>query len=133
METTWTTFMLLFTALASFVLIIALPTMLVWGLIQLWRKHNRRPLLRSLFVAGGLAAGIAIAWYIAVAHYGWRLSPVETFYATVHSDIYGHEIEHAAEGFAFFILFLGDIGAITAGIAGWFALKHRPRHVAVAN
>jgi hypothetical protein len=36
-------------------------------------------------------------------------------------------IEGAAEDYFFFTLFFGDIGAILAGVAGWFAARHRRR------
>ena len=103
----WTILILIFTVIASFVLIIALPAMFVLSISRLRRERNIRPLLRALSIACGLAAGIVVGWYIIVVQYGWPLSFGETFYATVHSEIYG-ELENAAEDCIFFTLFLGN-------------------------
>jgi len=45
---------------------------------------------------------------------GWELPIWETVYAGFHSDIYGHEVEHAAEQYALFMFLVGDICAIVA-------------------
>ncbi len=123
----WTLIMLTFTMLCSLTLIVALPTMLGVALIRLRRERNVVPFLRFLSVAGGLAIGIGLAWYFLVVHQGWRLSPWETAYATVHSDIYGGQIEDAAEDYLFFTLFVGNVGAILSGIAGWLATRRHHR------
>ena len=128
----WTPIILMFTMLGSLTLIVALPTMLGVALIALRRERNVVPLLRFLSVAGGLAIGIGVAWYFLVVHEGWTLSPLETAYATVHSDIYGGEIEDAAEDYLFFALFVGNVGAILSGIAGWLAIRRHNR-VALTN
>ena len=123
----WMSIILTFTVLSSLTLIVALPTMLGVALITVRRERNVVPLLWFLWVAGGLAIGIGAAWYFLVVHKGWSLSPWETAYATVHSDIYGGEIEDAAEDYLFFTLFFGNVGAILSGIAGWLALRRRNR------
>ena len=128
----WTMLLLLFTVLTSFVLIVALPALFVWALIKWRREHTLVPLLRFLSIAGGLAIGMGIAWSIVVVHYGWHLSLAETFYAGWHSDIYGGEVEDAAESFFFFTLFFGDVGAILAGVTGWLATK-RQRELVLTN
>lgn len=124
----WTLVVLMFTMLSSLTLFVALPTMLGMALIKLRRERTVVPLLRFLSVAGGLAIGMGMAWYFLVVHEGWSLSPWETAYATVHSDIYGGQIEDAAEDYLFFTLFFGNVGALLAGIAGWLAIRrHRNR------
>jgi len=125
----WMLITLMFTTLSSLALVVALPTMLGVALIELRRERNLVPLLQFLSVAGGLAIGISVAWSFLVVHEGWSLSPLETAYATVHSDIYGGEIEGAAEDFLFFTLFFGNVGAILSGIAGWLAIRrHNALH-----
>ena len=124
----WMLLTMLFTVLISFALIIALPVMLGSALTRLWREHDVVPLLRFLSIAGGLAIGMALAWYFVVAHEGWNLSFGETFYAMGHSDIYG-DLEDAAEDYVFFTLFFGNVCAILAGIAGWLATKRRRQFV----
>ncbi len=128
----WTSILLMFTVLSSLTLIVALPTMLGVALVELRRERNVVPLLRFLSVAGGLAIGIGVAWYFLVVHKGWSLSPLETAYATVHTDIYGDQIEDAAEDYLFFTLFIGNVGAILAGIAGWLATR-RHKRLALTN
>ncbi len=123
----WTLIMLMFTVLSSLALIVALPAMLGVAVIKLRRERNVVPLLRFLSVAGGLAIGLGVAWYFLVAHERWSLSPLETAYATVHTDIYGDKIEDAAEDYLFFPLFIGNAAAILAGIAGWLATRRRNR------
>jgi len=117
----WMLVILMFTTLSSLTLVAALPTMLGVALLEFRRERDLMPLLRFLSVAGGLAIGIGVAWAFLVVHEGWSLSPLETAYATVHSDIYGGEIEGAAEDYLFFTLFFGNVGAILSGIAGWLA------------
>ncbi len=128
----WTSILLMFTVLSSLTLIVALPTMLGVALVELRRERNVVPLLRFLSVAGGLAIGMGVAWYFLVVHKGWSLSPLETAYATVHTDIYGDQIEDAAEDYLFFTLFIGNVGAILAGIAGWLATR-RHKRLALTN
>ncbi len=128
----WTFIVLMFTMLGSLTLVVALPTMLGVALIALRRERNVVPLLRFLSVAGGLAIGIGAAWSFLVVHEGWNLSPLETAYATVHSDIYGGQIEDAAEDYLFFALFIGNVGAILSGMAGWLAIRRHNR-VALTN
>ncbi len=123
----WTHIIFMFTILSTLTLVVALPTMLGVALIKLRRERTVVPLLRVLAVAGGLAIGLGVAWYFLVVHEGWRLSPLETAYATVHSDIYGGEIEDAAEDYLFFTLFIGNVGAILSGIAGWLATRRYDR------
>ena len=120
----WTNFVLVFTMTASLVLIITLPVMFATSIYKLWKKRSFVPLLRPMSIAGGLAIGIAAAWLIMVFRYAWPLSFWETFYATVHSEIYG-ELESVAEDYVFFMLFLGSLGAILAGIACWLVAKSR--------
>lgn len=122
----WTLLILMFTVITSLVLVIALPTMLALSICKLLRERNIRPLLRTLSIAGGLAAGMIVAWCIIVVQYGWSLSFGETFYATVHYEIYG-ELEDAAEDYLFFTFFLGCLGAVLTGIAGWIVGKSRPK------
>ncbi len=121
------TILFLFTMFSSLAVVVALPTMLGGALIRLGRERDIVPLLRFLSVAGGFAIGVGAAWYFLAVHEGWRLSPWETAYATVHSDIYGVEVEGAAEDYFFFTLFIGNVSAILAGIAGWLATRRRNR------
>jgi len=123
----WTLTMLMFTTLSSLALVVALPTMLGVALMELRRERDLVPLVQFLSVAGGLAIGMGVAWSFLVVHEGWSLSPVETVYATVHSDIHGGEIEDAAEDYLFFTLFFGNVGAILSGIAGWLAIRRYNR------
>jgi hypothetical protein len=118
---------LMFTTLSSLALVVALPTMLGVALIEFRRERNLVPLLRFLSVAGGLAIGTGVAWSFLVLHEGWSLSLLETAYATVHSDIYGGEVEGAAEDYLFFTLFFGNVGAILSGITGWLAIRRHSR------
>ncbi len=120
-------FVMLFTFLSSLALTPALPTMLISALIACHRERNAAQILRFLSMAGGLAVGIMVAWSYAVIHDGWPFSPFETFYATVHSDIYGDRVENAAEGYAIFMLFLGSLGAILGGITGWLMSRYHRR------
>ena len=50
------------------------------------------------------------------------------------TNIYRHEVEHAAERFFPFVPFCGDLGAILAGIAAWVVRKaprtYSRRHLA---
>jgi hypothetical protein len=122
----WTFVVPILTLISSFVLVFAWPTMFFMSISRLRRERNIRPLLRTLSIAGGLAAGVFAGWHIIVVQYGWPLSFGETFYATVHYDIYG-KLEGAAEDYVFFMLFLGNIGAILAGITGWLIAKFRQK------
>ena len=63
-----------------------------------------------MLVAGGLAIGMGVAGCFLVVHEGWSLPPLETAYATVHTDIYGGEIEDAAEDY----LYLRCLSGISA-------------------
>jgi hypothetical protein len=128
----WMLIALIFTTLSSLALVVALPTMLGVALIELRRERNLVPLVQFLSVAGGLAIGAGLAWSCLVVHEGWSLSPSETAYATVHSDIYGGEIEGAAEDYLFFTLFFGNVGAILSGIVAWLAVGRHSR-VALTN
>jgi multisubunit Na+/H+ antiporter MnhB subunit len=127
----WTTFLLIFTVTASLVNVVALPVMAALAACRSWKKRSLFPLLRPLSIAGGLAIGIAVAWLLMIFHYGWPLSFLETFYATVHSELYG-ELENAAEDFVFFMLLLGNLGAILVGLSGWLLARSR-RQVALAH
>ena len=127
----WTTFLLIFTVTASLVNVIALPVMVALATYRGWKKRSLLPLLRPLSIAVGLAIGIAVAWLLMIFYYGWPLSFLETFYATVHSEIYG-ELENAAEDFVFFMLLLGNLGAILAGLSGWLLSISR-RRLALAH
>ena len=80
-----------------------------------------------LKLAGGFLTGAAIAWLFVIIPSGWNLPIWETFYAGFHSEIYGQEVEHAAEAYTIFIIFIGDLGAIAAGIMAWM-LKRRRLH-----
>jgi hypothetical protein len=127
----WTFLALLFTLMSSLTLVFVLPAMLVVAVLMLRRERDFVPLLRSLSVAGGLAIGMGVAWYFVVVHEGWSLPFGETIYATVHSDIYGGDIEGAAEDYFLFTLFFGNVGAVLSGIAGWLVTRrynrqHRP-------
>jgi hypothetical protein len=123
----WMLVILVFTTLSSLTLVVALPTMLGVAVIELRRERNLVPLLQFLSVAGGLAIGIGVAWSFLVVHEGWSLSPLETAYATVHSDTYGGEVEGAAEDYLLFTLFFGNVGAVLSGIAGWLAIRRHNR------
>jgi len=100
--------------------------MLFTSISKLRRERNIRPLLGILSIAGALAAGVFAGWHIIVVQHGWPLSFGEIFYATVHYDIYG-ELEGAAEDYIFFMLFLGNLGAMLAGITGWLIAKFRQK------
>ena len=124
---------LIFTVLTSILLIILLPTIFIWAIMKWVWKHNLTPLFRFLYIAGGLAIGLALAWTFVVFHEGWPLSCTETIKASYQSDLYSHEIEGAAEDYLLFTLFFGNIGAILAGFIGWFTSLRRHRRLALSN
>lgn len=82
--------------------------------------------------AGGFLAGMSGAWFFLFIAYEWRLPVWETFYAGFHSEIYGQGVEHAAEGYSIFMIFVGDIFTIAAGFILWASRKHRLRAAAAA-
>jgi hypothetical protein len=123
---------LLFTALTSLALIIGLPAAFLRALLDLRSKRDLSLLLRVVTVAVGFVAGMMVAWSVATIDMRWPFPLWETLRATVHSDIYGHEVEHAAESIVIFVLFGGDIGAIVATIAGWLISKRRLRPVDIS-
>ena len=122
----WTILLAVFTLIASLVLAIALPGMFASSIYKLRKERSLLPLLKLLWIVGGLAVGVAIAWSMIAIHDKWPLSFWETFYATVHYDIYG-ELEGAAEDYVFFMLLLGNLGAILAAISGWLIARSRRR------
>lgn len=124
------TSLLIFTVFASFLLIVVLLMMLIWwveAMIERRCAECRRPLGILLLLIGGFVAGMTLAWSLVSP--AWHLPLRETAYAAVHADIYGHEIEHAAEQLLMFVLFGGDLGAIAAAIAAWVIRKRRLRPV----
>ena len=123
----WMIFYLVFTVTASLVHIVALPIMFAFSTYKVCKKRSLVPLIRPLSMAGGLVIGIAGAWFTMVFHYGWPLSLKETFHATVHSGIYYELPEDAVEDFVFFMLFLGNLGAILAGLTLWLVARSRRR------
>jgi hypothetical protein len=128
----WIMFILAFTAFATVVLLITLPAMFIHALIAMKQKHDSTPLQRALIITGGLIAGMVITWTCIVLN-GWAMSFRETIYAMVHSDIYGNKVEDYAEGAFFLTLFFGNIGALAAGIIGWFATRHAKNSAALVN
>jgi hypothetical protein len=122
--------LLILTVIAFFALIVALLMMLirlVEALIERRRAECRGPLEILLLLVGGFVAGLILAWSLVPP--AWHLPLLETAYAAGHADIYGHEIEHAAEQILLFVLFGGDLGAIAAAIAAWVIRKRRLRPV----
>ena len=124
-------FLIIFTAAATFHIIAGFLAMFLLSLLYLSARHHRetgRRLLRILLkLAGGFLAGMATAWLIVVILHGWKLPVWETFYAGFHSEIYSHDVEHAAEAYSLFMFFVGDIFTIAAGIILWIFRKHRVR------
>ena len=122
----WTILLAVFTLIASLVLAIALPVMFASSINRLRKERSLLPLLKPLSIVGGLSVGVAVAWSMIVILYEWPLSFRETFYATVHSDIYC-ELESAAEDYVFFMLLLGNLGAILAAVSGRPIARSRRR------
>lgn len=120
-------FYLLFTALSTLWLLIALPTMFIYSLIYWWRDRDARLLLKVLAAAAGFLAGVIVVWSIVVVRYEWHLPLGETIYAAGRADIYGHEVEHFAESTLLLMLFAGNLCAIASGVAGWVIGRRRPR------
>ena len=113
--------------LTSYLVITGLPAFFVWAVVERPRHRNLTPLFVLCSTACGFAVGLAVAWSYVIFHEGWHLSIIETIDACFHADIYGGAIEGSAEDYFIFTLFLGDIGAILAGVAGWLSARHRRR------
>jgi|WetSurSiteA1Bulk_404760.scaffolds.fasta_scaffold175807_2 hypothetical protein len=132
MKLTTMSLYLLFTIISSFLLIVGLPAMSIWATVELRQKKDIRFLLKILTVGAGFLAGMVVAWIVAVVDMSWPLPIWETVYAAGHSEIYGHEAEHAAETIVLFVLFGGDLGAIAAGTGPWLIRKFRVRRIDIA-
>lgn len=121
----------LFTIVATFHLAVLLPSMILLALgylfVRAYREKGRRLLKLALLVAAGFFIGVLLSWLIVIVPSGWNLPVWETVYAGFHSDIYGHDVEHAAEQYALFMFFVGDIGAVAAGLGVWLFGKRRLR------
>jgi len=122
----WTTLLAVFALIASLVLAVALPVMFASSIQKFRKERSLLPLLKPLWIVGGLAVGVTAAWSMIVFLHEWPLSFWETFYATVHYDIYG-ELESAAEDYVFFMLLLGNLGAILAAVSGRLVARSRRR------
>ena len=119
--------LIFFTMAATFLLLcLFLPAALL-GLLNRRKEGTPRFVKIVLLSAGGFVTGIAIAWFCVIVPSGWKLSLWETGYAGFRSDIYGHVVEHAAEQYFLFMLFIGDLGAIAAGTAACIVGRHRLR------
>lgn len=109
-------FLYLFTLIATFFMVGVLPLVLLWQAVELLRtRKNARWILVTLLIIAGFLAGGAIGW--SLRPFEWHMPVWETFYAGVHSDIYGHELESKAERVALYLLFTADLGAVAAGVA----------------
>jgi hypothetical protein len=121
----------LFTVVAAFHLIVLLPSTILLALGYMftpaYREKGRKLLKFALLLAAGFLGGVFISWLIVIVPSGWKLPVWDTVYAGFHSDIYGHEVEHAAEQYALFMFFVGDICAIVAGSAVWALGRRRVR------
>jgi hypothetical protein len=109
----------LFTLIATFLAIGFLPVVLVSAAIL----RKRRLLLICAFLAGGFMAGMAGAWWLLPAP--WQMPLWETAYAGFRSDIYGHEVEHAAENIFLYLLFVANVTALMCGGAAAFVSRRR--------
>jgi hypothetical protein len=120
-----------FTIAATFHLMVLLPSMVLLALGYLctggYREKGRNLLKFAMLLAAGFLAGVFLAWLIAIVPSGWELPVWETVYAGFHSDVYGHEVEHAAEQYALFMFFVGDVCAIVTISAVWVLGKRRFR------
>jgi hypothetical protein len=123
---------LIFTVLTGFLLIVSIPAMLISALVELWRKQDNRFLLKVLTVAAGFIAGMVLAWIVAVFDMNWPLPFWETVYASGHSELYGHTVEHAAETIVLFVLFGGDLAAVATLFTLWLTGKCRVRRIKIA-
>jgi hypothetical protein len=127
--------LILFTLIAA-LLLICLFTAAMLDLTFMFldrRKEGTRKFSKIVLIsAGGFGTCIAILWLFVIVPSGWKLPFWETFYAGFRSDIYGHVVEHAAEQYALFMLFIGDLGAVAAGTAGFIIGRHRLRPVDLA-
>ena len=121
----------LVTIVVTFHLAVLLPSVVLLALGYMmadgYREMGRKLLKFALLLAAGFLTGVFMAWLTAFAPSGWELPIWETFYAGFHSDIYGHEVEHAAEQYALFMFFVGDICAIVTGSTVWTLGRRRAR------
>jgi hypothetical protein len=105
---------------------------LVYMLTGAYREKGHKLLKVVQQLAGGFLIGIVMAWLIVIVPSGWKLPIWETMYAGSHADIYGHEVEHAAEQYSLFMFFVGNISTIVTGSVVWMLKKRRLRPIDVA-
>lgn len=119
----------LFTLAVTVHLAVLLPSMVLLALGYMvtgaYREKGRQLLKFVALLAAGFSAGVIMSWLTVIVPSGWNLPIWETFYAGFHSDIYGHEVEHAAEQYALFMFFVGDLCAIVAGTVVWMLKRRR--------
>ncbi len=119
----------IFTIVITLHLAVLLPSMVLLALgymsTRAYRQKGRGLLKFAILLSAGFSIGGFMAWLIVIAPSGWGLPIWETVYAGFHSDIYGHEVEHAAEQYALFMFFVGDACAIVTGTAVWMLGRRR--------
>lgn len=125
------TAIVVFTIVVTFHLVVLLPSMVLLALGYMfaggYREKGRNLLKFAALIAAGFLIGVFLAWLTVIVPSGWELPVWETVYAGFHSENYGHEVEHAAEQYALFMFFVGDMLAIAAGLGVWALRKRRVR------
>jgi len=128
----WMEILAILVFLTGVLVIVGLPVMFIWAVVDWLRQRDVTPLFVLSSVACGFAVGLAAAWSYVVPDQGWHLSFIETVLACFDAGKYGAAIEDAAEDYVLFTLFFGEIAAILAGVAGWLLARHR-RRIAVST
>jgi len=116
--------MYIFTIVAAFTLVSALPVALFSQIAEYRRTRKNAPgILITVLVAAGFLAGGFAAWLL--RPFEWNMPFWETARAAVDAATYGHELESRAERVLLYVLFAADLGAIAAGVAAALTVKLR--------
>jgi hypothetical protein len=81
-------------------------------------QHGRmsRSLVLAVTIAAAFVTGGLVGWALRPSE--WKLGIAESFYAGIHSEIYGHELESKAErAVLYFFLLPGDTLSLAAAVA----------------
>ncbi|MBN1571275.1 MAG: hypothetical protein JXA73_25800 [Acidobacteria bacterium] len=123
---------LIFTMLVGSIMIVGILAMLILGLLERYRKKDNTFLPKVMTVAAGFIAGMVLAWIVAVFDMNWPLPFWETVYASGHSELYGHAMEHSSETIVLFVMFGGNIAALVTLISLWLTGVCRARRINIA-